>query len=294
MRSRNLQHGFTLVEMIAVMVITSIVVAIVIVILKNPIDNYVSAARRAELTDIADTALQRMARDIRNAVPNSLRLPIAAGSAYVEFLPTSGGGRYRASPTGGGAGCGAAGDQLTIDGTTGDTCFEVIGPAITFVANDQIIVGSTQSDGNPPYDNTVSGVRRAYAGVAGTQSAVTITGTAISSAFAISSQRFQIVSDAQQAVTYSCEGLAGGVLSASGDGQGTLKRYWRYGYNTTQLAPPLAGSSAVLASNVNICSIAYASGAGGTSNGLIAITLGVTKARESVKLYHEVHVSNAP
>ena len=98
---RNLtkqQTGFTLVEMIMVIVITGIIGGIVAMFLKAPIQQYMDVARRAELTDIADTAVRRMARDVRTAVPNSVRPQ--GQSTYVEFLPTRDGGRYRYTPPG--------------------------------------------------------------------------------------------------------------------------------------------------------------------------------------------------
>ena len=51
-----------------------------------------ASARRAALTDTADTAVRRMARDIRKALPNSIR---QTSDQCVEFIPTKTGGRYR-------------------------------------------------------------------------------------------------------------------------------------------------------------------------------------------------------
>ncbi len=68
------QYGFTLIEMIVVIVITGIIAGVVAVFLKAPVQGYIDSARRAELTDIADTAIRRMARDVRTAVPNSVRV----------------------------------------------------------------------------------------------------------------------------------------------------------------------------------------------------------------------------
>src|SRR5487761_2390867 len=108
------QCGFTLVEMIVVIVITGIIGGMVAIFIRAPVQGYVDSARRAEMTDIADTALRRLGRDLRTAVPNSVRVPVPAGSTYVEFMPTKDGGRYRVSATGGGGGCGVAGDDLNF------------------------------------------------------------------------------------------------------------------------------------------------------------------------------------
>lgn len=276
------QTGFTLIELIMVIVITGIISGMVSVFIRMPVNQYLDIARRAEMTDIADTALRRMSRDIRTAVPNSVRL---SGSAYIEFLPTKTGGRYRANATGGTGSCGAAGDELSF--TTADSCFEITGSAITFAANDYIVVGSTQSNGNPPYDPGTNGILRAYTGSASALTKVVMTATQFPSFASLQSQRFEVVSGSEQAVTYACENVGG-----TSDGTGTLKRYWGYGFKLAQLAPPTGGSSALLADSISACSITYNNV--NQRNGLVAISLTLTSGGENISLYHEIHVNNSP
>src|SRR5476651_2446945 len=77
--------GFTLLEMIVVMVIMGIIGAMVAVFMAKPVASYVDSARRAELSDIADTALRRIVRDLRLALPNSVRVITVGGVTYLEF-----------------------------------------------------------------------------------------------------------------------------------------------------------------------------------------------------------------
>src|SRR5881394_4593031 len=125
------QRGVTLIEMIIVIAITAIVAGGVAVFISRPFESYIDSARRAELTDIADTALRRMTRDFHSALPNSIRYTCvpsgcAVGSAYyIEYLQTSGGGRYRAEKDNAGLGD-------TLDFTFADTSFDVVGPMPTF------------------------------------------------------------------------------------------------------------------------------------------------------------------
>jgi MSHA biogenesis protein MshO len=295
--NRKYQHGFTLVEMIAVIVIMGIIVAAIAIFLRAPVEGYMNSASRAEMTDIADTALRRIGRDLRSAVPNSVRLPAPAGSQYIEFLPTRDGGRYRATPAGGAGGCTGVPGNTKADAlsfSTADTCFEIVGLAIPLVrgasddASDQIVIGSTQSSGNPPYDKTTAGVRRPYTGATGSPTAIRITNVQFPAYAQLPGQRFDVVPFDQQAVTYSCENVG---TNANKDGTGILRRYWGYGYNVAQLAPPL-GNSAILASNVSACNIVYDTY--NVRSGLVAITLGITRGGESIRLYHEIHVNNIP
>ena len=81
-------RGFTLIEAVMVLVITAIVAAMVAVFIQKPVQSYVDSARRADLTDIADTAVRRMAREIRLALPNSVRNPADGSDQCIEFMPT--------------------------------------------------------------------------------------------------------------------------------------------------------------------------------------------------------------
>ena len=292
MKISGQQSGFTLVEMIMVMVITGILGGMVAMFLKAPIQQYQDISRRAELTDIADTALFRLSSDISTAVPNSVRVLGCGATPCVEFLPTKDGGRYRAfadttNPAS------AVGDILDFAASApADTSFDIIGPPVVGIAGDGIVVGSTQSSGNPPYDTTAtSGVLRAVTAI--NASSVSFTATQFPAFARLPSQRFDVVDGVEQAVTYSCEGTLG-TLDASGNGQGQLVRRWGYGFNPTQQAPSplLGGSSALLANRVSACQMVYA--AANQRMGLLEIRLTLTSGGETVSLYNEIHVSNVP
>ena len=68
------QRGFTLIEAVMVITITGIVAAMVAIFIRTPIQSYFDLERRVEMTDTADTALRRIARDSRLALPNSVRV----------------------------------------------------------------------------------------------------------------------------------------------------------------------------------------------------------------------------
>src|SRR5438874_368532 len=92
---RSRERGVTLIEMVIVIAITAIIAGAVSVFISRPVEGYADAARRAEMSDIADTALRRMTRDLRTALANSIRITCvpsgcAAGSVYyLEYLQAS-------------------------------------------------------------------------------------------------------------------------------------------------------------------------------------------------------------
>ena len=97
---RRRQSGFTLIELVVTLVISAIVVSFVSMFISGPVRGFTDQARRARLVDAADSALQRMGRDVRRALPNSVRTTAGGGVVALELLSTVDGGRYRAQPPG--------------------------------------------------------------------------------------------------------------------------------------------------------------------------------------------------
>jgi MSHA biogenesis protein MshO len=275
---RKPSAGFTLIEMIMVIVITGIIGAMVAVFIRAPVEGYVDAVRRAELTDQADVALRRISRDVRLALPNSLRVMNVAGVWYIEFIMTSSGGRYR-DPADGSTG----GDFLSFT-SAADTSFDVLGPAPELAANDFIVIYNL-GPGFAPADayNCAGACNRAQVqAVAGNN--VTLT----SNPFAAQSpplpspgMRFQVVPGGVRAVTYACPSAVAGDLT----------RAWNYGFNAAQ-AVPAAGNTALLAQNAT-CAVEYTAGATGR-NGLLYVELTLTSSGETVRLFNQIHVDNSP
>lgn len=265
-QATQFQRGFTLIEAVVVIVVMGIVVALSAMFVRQPIERYFDMARRAELVDIADTALRRITRDIHSAVPNSIR----QNGNYLEFVPIKGAGRYRAE-----VGAGAE-DILDFTSTT-DGSFDVLGPAVTVAAGDSIVIYNLGIPGSDIYEGTS---KRAAVSGGGN---VSYTVGATQFPFASPANRFQVVGGA---VTYECAPNAGNPAI------GYLRRYAGYAIQSAQPSPP-AVTSAILASNVSACAMSYQSGVQQRS-GLVTLSLTLTKQGESVTLYHEVHVSNVP
>lgn len=267
-RLHSPQRGVTLIELVVVIVATGIIAAGVAVFIQRPVEGYLDASRRATLTDQADTALRRISRDLRTALPNSVR--VDASGKFIEFIETTGGGRYRAELT-------AAGAGDILDFTAADTSFDVFGPVPA--GGTHIVVYNLNSGGT--VSNAYSGDNR--------QTLTSVGATVVfpSKLFPESSpaRRFHIVSGA---VTYGCTG-------------GQLVRYSGYGYNEPQVAPPAGGSSAVLAANVDAgdCSFTYTAGALSERTGTVSMVLQLSitppgGTTEKVRMFQQVQVGNSP
>lgn len=268
------QRGFTLVEMIVVIVITGILGGMIAMFISGPVQGYVDSARRAEMTDIADTALRRITRDVRMALPNSVRITAAGAAYYLEFIPTSGGGRYRAEVDP----AMPASDKL--DFTAADTAFDVLGTMPAFAAGDSVVVNNLGTVGASAYE--VPPTNRA-SWVSNTSTTVMIAAML----FPASSpkNRFQVIATP---VTYVCSPAAGGA-------GGTLTRYWGYATQAVQPnnvnAAPLSGAShALLASNVSACNFANVA----ARPGLVTVYLTMAESGESISLYDAAYVANVP
>ena len=81
----NEQNGFTLVELITVMVITGIIALMVVNIITTPMEAFSDMKRRAELVDIAELTLHRMSREIHHALPNSIKIQNGATVKTIAF-----------------------------------------------------------------------------------------------------------------------------------------------------------------------------------------------------------------
>lgn len=260
-------RGFTLVEMIISIVITGIVVSMVAIFGRNQVNAYIDVGNRAELSDAADTALRRIARDLQSALPNSVR---NTSASFLEFVPIRDAGRYRAELSSTGTG------NVLDFGSSGDNSFDVLGPTVTVLAGDQLVIFNLGQTGSDVYE-PASSRRAVNAGVG--LSTVTFSPAGTQFPLASPSNRFQIVG---APVTYECSG-------------GQLLRHTGYGF---QLAQPtnfaaLGGSVSVLAENVANCSFSYTP-AVLQRNGLAVLRLTLSRNGETVELLHQVAVLNTP
>ena len=281
-RPTHVQSGFTLIEMVMVMVITGIIAGIVAIFLKSPIDGYIASARRAEMTDIADTALRRIGRDVHAALPNSVRVSGSCNgtaTCFVEFIPSLTGGRYRSAP----ASVAPTGDLL--DFTAADSSFDAFVPLASagIAAGNTIVVYNLgDAAGISAYlgNNTATVAAAPVAAANANETRITLTAPTLFPS-ASPAARFQVITTP---VSYACDPVAG-----------TITRWWGYSIQAAQpTATPGGASTALLASHVSNCLFAYNANVVAQRNGLMTMQLSVTESGETIALYSATHVTNVP
>ena len=289
--------GFSLVELVVVIAITGVIAATVAIFILRPVQGYNAQVRRAELVDEAESALRRMQRDIRAALPNSLRVRTNGATVdnvvcpnggdtvcVIEMRHTLDGARYRAGPPG---------DVLQFDGA--DTQFDVIGTLLSATsvaaANWVVINNQTASPTVTEFNayncqpaGSHNCVRLSPAPASSVSNVVLATPFApVTPPLASERQRFFIV---DTPITYRCDTTTG-----------RLERYQGY---TIALAQPVTPVStpARVADLVTSCRFTYSPGTTARS-GLVTLDLTLTDPnvngqQEQIRLLHQVHVYNIP
>lgn len=265
--SRNLstQRGFTLMELVMVIVIAGILGTMTIGFITKPIEAYVDLSRRAELVDHAEMSMRMMARDIRRALPNSVDSGETCDGDLC-MIRTTGGGRYRAQ-----------GPGIYLDFTTVDTSFEAFGI---------VLPDSWQNQRLVIYNLGVSGAN-AYSD----DDVITPKGTTLSYdssnhiielspghkfRFESPSQRFFVVDNM---IRYRCEN----------------SQLLREVCPISTSSSPNCYSSAPVSRHMNCEESTFSYQAGTASRaGLVTINLVLQSEGETISLLHQVHVDNVP
>ena len=277
----TVDRGFTLVEMIVSIVIAGILIGLVGMFGRNQIDAYSDITNRVELADTADGTVRRIARDLRTALPNSVRV----SGDFVEFVPIRDAGRYRVQPGGvaipNDALCPVqANDDPLEFGNDASSAFDVLGPAVAIAAGERLVVYNLGQDTSDVYQDAASSNTRAPTTTGAYLCKIAYGGGAF--LLASPQARFQIVATP---VSYHCDLAAG-----------QLVRRWGYGFIAAQPTDftSVAHSSAVLADNVTTCNFSYNPAGSLQRDGLVVFRLSLMRNGETVNLLQQIAVDNMP
>lgn len=273
-------RGFTLVELVLVLVLTGVLAAAVSGFVLPAVQGYFGAAARGALAAEADTALRQLSRELQRALPGSVR--INGSSRALEFIPTTAGARYATSGSG-----------ALLFGSV-DTSFDVLGPGLALASGQQLVfhpIGPGVEGGDAYAPNTTAlqqatSNRRGHANAPGVVTTVALDSLAPLPVLAQAPPYRVFVVDAP--VSFRCDLAAG-----------TLTRHSGYGFQASQPDPPASGRADVLARGVTACRFAVDGTLVAARSALVSLSLTLATAQapggaESLTLHHAVHVDNLP
>ena len=280
-------------ELILVIVLLGIMASGAGLLITSPIDAYSDQVRRQLLVDQAEMALRQIARDVRKALPNSIR--ITPDGRALEMVNTSDGARYRDE-----AGVEFSAATHILDFTSADTEFNFLGslnqPASSALSANQRLVIYNTAPANI-YNDAVSGASLGIITPFGTVmdlTEVTMGGEVehhleLDTPFQFSQQSpGQRVFIVDGPISYICDPASG-----------RITRYSDYDYADLQPtgAPGLEFDGPVVdgpvVTQVIACSFNYTAGTA-QRGGLITLEISLSDSGETVTLLHQVHVGNVP
>lgn len=283
--------GFTLVELVIVIVLTAIVTSFIVLFLDAPIEAYFAQTRRTDLVDSANRIADAVTSDVRTALPNSLRTRTVGTRKALELLATQGVARYYDSQD--------PGQQLIIGN-----------PVTSFATLDsfgtQTVPPRYLSVGNLGIPPAVLPLYDAYAGGNGvmTPASVGITvGPNPSTPPYVPGENQVTLSSA---MTFQAPGapatqppvhnayLVPGPVSyvcnpnPGNPAAGTLLRYSGYIVTPAQRVPP-AGTGALIADNVSRCTLSFLRAPLGYPYGQLAILrVTLSSGGETLQVFLEI------
>jgi MSHA biogenesis protein MshO len=280
--------GFTLIELVITMTITVIVASLGAFMISGPVTDFTEQTRRAELVDSAESSLRRIGRDVRRALPNSVRITTNGTITALELLNVVEGVRYRAGPPPGDA-------NARLIFNTADGAFNSIGlfNAIT-----------------KPFSSTTHYLSVYNVGVAGANAyelinVITPAGTQIDIDAAAEAGEdnvqldpwFQFAYPSPRQRIYLIDTPVSFLCDTA---TSNLTRYAGYAIATNQAdrdsaAELLAagGVAALMSDNLTACTFTFTPGTA-QRDGLVTMSLTVADAGESIILLQQAHIDNVP
>lgn len=274
---RKKNRGFTLIEMITVIVLLGIMAGILTPFIAKALQAYTHSKARAMLVAKGRLALERLAREVHQAVPNSLSV-LSAGTG-IEFARSRAGGRYVERFDSFGTEFSRINRRFRKNANL--TNLYIVGTGLSFSANDVLVIGNTS-----PADLQAGNTAAAISGI--TATTLAMDGTVAGQILSFTGQQFTVESPGKHfsIVDQTVEvGLTGN----------TLRWFTATGLTNYNGAANWSSSDPVLTDGVSAVTFAYAPGTP-QSTGVLRVDLQITEAStgETIRLYREIHVRNTP
>ncbi|MBO2592587.1 PilW family protein [Shewanella algae] len=219
-KGQGFAKGFTLVELVTVILILGILVVGVSSFIIFGTRIFVDSTAVDRVLGSSRFVMERLSRELRNAVPSSLRLQSSSQLQCLEFLPISASGSYLSLPLA---------PDVQADTAT------VFAPAPAISAGEQLLVYPLT---NAAIYGSGSNKRHAIDKVVLNGSQLTLQfAAAVNFAEASPAKRFYV---AGQPVSYCFSPV-----------NGSIRRYSNYGYHASQPLPDTMGTGALMAEGLS-------------------------------------------
>jgi len=275
------QTGFTLIELVVAIVLLGIVGGMVAVFLGNTVESYSALNRRDDLQNSLRMAVERISRELRHALPNSVCTDDGSGcnnpGSRVYFIRTIDAGEYQVRS--GNYSGGQSRAPLPVAATVGSSFDVVSGTGLNAAVGQWVVVYNTDNS-----DIYSSGSRRRQIngisskdtdGAAPDDVAVIQFASTVSFPTHSPSRRFHVIEN--NAVVFYL--------------QGTNLYRAQSSFATPDTA--IAGTEKLLLENVSACTFTYVPGSL-LRSGLLRINIRIDNGKETLQMIHEAQVYNAP
>ncbi len=263
------QHsGFTLFELVIVIALTGILAISLSSLTQYSVSGYIDAKDRNRLSQSSKWITERVAREVREALPQSIRVNVSGNIHCVEYMDIVNASNYLNLP--------ASGAVSNFNAVK----FDIINAA-------GLLVAIMPIDANNIYN--VSGTIASVASIvdAGNQATINLT-SATNFTRRSPQSRFYL--------------LTTPISFCLNDNNGQVTRYSGYSIASTQPTPPSGGTSELMAENMSANGSVFNYQPGTLSRaGLLQMNFRLQNRsrnqganEETFEVFHEVHIRNVP
>lgn len=273
------QRGFTIIEIVVTILVSSILAVGIVGYIGDAIEGFAASGNRNKLATNGRVVVDRIAMELHNAVPNSLRVSTAqpAGDQCLEFIPFTAATSYIDAPFTGGGG-------TVIEAVDFNPALTLASPAGVHAVIYPINTQDLYDGGSPGPRALVDEIED----TGGADGKVTVTLDA--------THRFSRRSPVQRFYV-SGEPVSFCLVGAQ------LFRYENYGFQSTQCTtatpaclPTTAPDRQLISEQIDNTGLAAFDIIPGTlrRNAIVSMDFNFTEAGDVVKIKHEVLMRNVP
>jgi len=268
---RRKTSGFTLMELIIVIIILGVMSVGIAGFINLSTQTYLNVTERDELLANARFSVERLNREVRNALPNSMREASNVTTHCLEFVPITTSTVYT---------------QIAVApepvANTIDVIPFKISDTVDYNCNDcgdvVIVYPLNAAEVYQVHSDTAGKAFEIENYPATNNSEVELKQTAVFTEDSPTHRAYIINSP----ISYCLNGS-------------TLKRYAGYGFSAVQSLPPTAGSNSLMAEELDFASSSFTIvDASLRRNAMVQITLNFTRDGEQVVFDNAIHINNIP